>query len=283
MEGELWNGIYQTVLGLASGRRRKRQQFSDRVIVLVYLWAVLHDRPVCWACQEQNWPDRCGATLPSPATMSRRSGSPGVVKLMAELEQAYRRQFGQSLCKWIDAMPLPIGNSSGDTQAGYGRAAQGKAKGYKLYAIYDSCGAMDDWCVAPMNVSEKKMARRMVRDATFQGYLIGDGEYDDNLLYEWAGSKNIALLAPKRRGQALGHRWQSRYRLRAIEMLGRPFAQGLLRARSGIDRFFGGWASWWGGIKHPPAWVRGLHCVRRWVQAKLILLYARRAKQRLMA
>ena len=82
MEGELWNGIYQTVLGLASGRRRKRQQFSDRVIVLVYLWAVLHDRPVCWACQEQNWPDRCGATLPSPATMSRRSGSPGVVKLM---------------------------------------------------------------------------------------------------------------------------------------------------------------------------------------------------------
>jgi len=215
--------------------------------------------------------------------MSRRLPGHWITKLMDDLEQAYGRRFGQSLCKWIDAMPLPIGNSSGDKQAGYGRAANGKAKGYKFYGIYDSCGVMNHWRVAPMNVSEKKMARRMVRDAEFEGYLVGDGEYDDNLLYEWAGAKGIQVIAPKRKGKALGHHWHSRHRLRTIDMLDRPFAQQMLHERAGIDRVFGAWASWGGGIKHPPAWVRGLRRVRQWVQAKLISLYAKRLKQRLTA
>ena len=283
MEGELWNGIYRIVVAMASGPRQKKQQYSDRIIVLVFLWAVLHERPVCWACQEENWPQCPWTDLPSPATMSRRLRTESVRHWLRELERRYRSRLGQSLCKWIDAMPLPIGNASGDPQAGYGRAANGKAKGYKLYAIYDPSGALEDWRVAPMHVSEKKMARRMIRDAQFEGYLVGDGEYDSNFLYESAGRKNIVLLAPKRTGQALGHRWQSRYRLQAIHRLEHPFAQQMLRQRSGIDRFFGGWASWSAGIKHPPAWIRGLRRVRQWVQAKLILLYAKRQKQRLTA
>jgi hypothetical protein len=283
MEGELWNGIYRVVVAMASGPRQKRQQYSDRCIVLVYLWAVLHERPVCWACQAANWPRNPWFQLPSPATMSRRLRTESVRHVMTELERRYRGRGGPGLCHWIDAMPLPIGNASGDSQAGYGRAANGKAKGYKLYAIYEPSGAWEDWRVAPMHVSEKKMARRMIRDASFEGYLVGDGEYDSTLLYEVAGRKNIVLLAPKRTGQALGHRWQSRYRLRAIQRLEQPFAQQLLHQRSGIDRFFGSWASWGGGIKHPPPWVRGLRRVRQWVQAKLILLYARRQRQRLTA
>ena len=284
MEGELWNGVYRNLLSLTSGRRRKRQQFSDQVICLVFLWAVLHDRPISWACSMENWAGSCPFMyLPSSATMSRRLRTEELAKLMNDLERLYRQRFGQSLCKWIDAMPLPIGNSSGDRQAGYGRAANGKAKGYKFYAICDPRGAMDLWRVGPMNVSEKKMARRLLRDLEFQGYLVGDGEYDDNILYHWAATKGIVFLAPKRKGKALGHRWQSPYRLRAIEMQSRPFAQHLLRERAGIDRFFGGWASWSSGIKHPPAWVRGLRRIRQWVQAKLILVYVKREKQRVTA
>jgi hypothetical protein len=286
MEGELWDGIYQTVATLTSGSRRKRQQFSDRVILWVYLWAVLHDRPVSWSCREDNWAGNCpGSQLPSAATMSRRLRSRAMAELMNEVEQQYRRRFGQSLCKWMDALPLPIGNSSGDRQARYGRAGNGKAKGYKFYALYDPRGAVEAWRVCPMNVSEKKMARRMVRDVEFQGYLVGDGVYDDNALYEWTASKGIVLLVPKRKGKALGHQWQSRHRLRAIERLSQPFAQEMIRQRAGIDRFFGSWACWSLGIKHLPAWVRGIPRVRRWVQGKLILLYAWRAngKQALTA
>lgn len=283
MEGELWNGIYHVLRALTSGRRRKRQQFSDQTIIAVYLWAVLHDRPVCWACDQRNWHGQWDSYLPSSATMSRRLRSDSAAQLARQLEQAYADRFNQSLCKWIDAMPLPIGNSSGDKQAGYGRAANGKAKGYKLYGIYDPSGVMDHWRVAPMNVSEKKMARRLVRDARFQGYLVGDGEYDDNTLHEWTRAKGIMLLAPKRKGKGVGHHWHSVHRLKAIEMLSRLFAQRMLHDRAGIDRFFGSWASWGGGIKHPPPWVRGLRRVRQWVQAKLILLYAKRGNNRLTA
>jgi hypothetical protein len=73
MEGELWTRVYQFVRRLDSGQRQKRQQFSDRDVLMVYLWAVLHDRPVLWACQAENWPQtRHSWNLPSPSTMSRR-------------------------------------------------------------------------------------------------------------------------------------------------------------------------------------------------------------------
>jgi len=284
MEGKLWNALYQLVEQLHSGRRQKRQQYSDKTILMVYLWAVLHDRPVFWACQCDNWHGMCPTSdPPSPATMSRRLRNESFANLLNDLEKAYRQKFNQSLCKWIDAMPLPIGNSSGDPQAGYGRAANGKAKGYKFYAIYDPSGAVDAWRVCPMNVSEKKMSCRLVRDTSFEGYLVGDGEYDNNILYEMAGARGIVLLAPKRKGKKLGHRRHSRHRLRSIELQTRPFGKMLLHRRAGIDRFFGSWASWSSGIKHLPAWVRGLRRVRQWVQAKLIVLYAWRIKQRLTA
>jgi hypothetical protein len=204
-------------------------------------------------------------------------------RLMNDLEGSYRGRLGQSLCRWIDAMPLPIGNSSGDRQAGYGRAANGKAKGYKFYAICDSRGVVSAWRVCPMNVSEKKIGFRLVRDAPFTGYLVGDGEYDNNAFYRYTGAMGIVLLAPKRTGKEMGHRWQTAERLRAVQMQQHPFGQRLLQERAGIDRFFGGWASWSSGIKHLPSWVRGLRRVRQWVQAKLITLYAKREKQRLTA
>lgn len=284
MEGELWMQLYRVMMQLTSGRRAKRQQYCDQVVLLVYLWAVLHDRPVSWACNESNWFGIYPwSDLPSSATMSRRLRSESMKPLSQELEECYRGRFGQSLCKWIDAMPLPIGNSSGDRQAGYGRAANGKAKGYKFYAIYDPCGAVDVWRVCPMNVSESKMAWRLVRDVAFEGYLVGDGAYDTAQLYQRAGGKGIQVIAPKRKGKHLGNRRQSPYRLRGIELQRCAFGQELMKDRAGIDRFFGTWNCWSAGIKHLPAWVRGLENVRRWVHMKLIVLYAWRQKKALTA
>lgn len=276
MEGELWAELYEVLVGLGKGRRGPKQQFSDQRIVQVYLWSVLHDRPVCWACHECNWPpNMLVGDLPSQPTMSRRLRSQGVQRLLTHVEQHYRQRFGSSLFKCIDAMPMPIGNSTGDRQAGYGRAACGKACGYKFYAIFDSLGGVDSWRVCPMNVSEKKIARRLMRDISGGGYLIGDGEYDDAGLYALAAQRQWQLVAPKRKGKGIGHRRQRPERLRSIALGQRSFGQRLLHDRAAIDRFFGSWSSWCGGIKHPPAWVRTHHRVRLWVQAKLIIRYAR--------
>ena len=70
--------------------RRKRVQFHDRVIVLVYLWSALWDRPVCWACDPGNWAAFGGGgggggppfELPSGTTMSRRLWTVGVQQLL---------------------------------------------------------------------------------------------------------------------------------------------------------------------------------------------------------
>jgi hypothetical protein len=284
MKGEPWQGVYRKLESLASGRRRKRQQFSDQMIVRVYLWAVWHERPINWACHEENWAGyEPRGRLPSPSTMSRRLDTAECRALLKEVEEGYKEAYGPSLFKCIDALPLPIGNSSGDRQAGYGRSAAGMGKGYKVFAIYQPPGLVVTWRLGPMNQSERTMGCRLIRDVSGPGYLVGDGEYDTNPLYEWAQSRGLILLAPKREGQALGHRWQSVYRRRGIELQQRPFGQELLKARGSIDRFFGRWASWAAGLKHPPAWVRGHKRMERWVRAKIILLYAWQEKRGLTA
>jgi hypothetical protein len=52
MEREVYQSLYRVVYDLARVRRTKYVVFPDRVIVLTYFWAVLHDRPVAWACQK---------------------------------------------------------------------------------------------------------------------------------------------------------------------------------------------------------------------------------------
>ena len=56
MEGELWKQLYQVVMEVSKNWPRRRKQYSDAWIVLTYLWAVLHDRPTCWACRLHSWP-----------------------------------------------------------------------------------------------------------------------------------------------------------------------------------------------------------------------------------
>ena len=87
MEDELWAALYP--LAVEEDKRRprlKRVQYSDAVIVLVYLWAVLHERPTGWACQKRHWPkDLPWCDLPSEATMSRRLRTLSVQMLWLQL------------------------------------------------------------------------------------------------------------------------------------------------------------------------------------------------------
>jgi DNA-directed RNA polymerase specialized sigma54-like protein len=57
---------------------------------------------------------------------------------------------------------------------------------------------------APMNVSEKTMARHLIPTLPGAGYLVGDPEYDANPLYDLAAEAGFQLVAKKRRDRGRG-------------------------------------------------------------------------------
>ena len=88
MECELWKLLYTIVTEL--GRKVGNWKFSAADMVVVYLWAALHDRPMCWAVDKGNWPNElCPACLPSQATLSRRMRRSEVQQLMTEVENTW--------------------------------------------------------------------------------------------------------------------------------------------------------------------------------------------------
>lgn len=285
MEGELWKRLYTMVMELGKEIDCPNKQIHAMWIVLTFLWSVLHDRPVSWACQIENWPpEQRWQNLPSPATMSRRLRDFCEMELLQRVEHRLREIFPMGWVKWIDARPLPVGGNTKDQDARFGRGAGHNAKGYKLYMLGDAYQSVEAWQIQPMNVSEKRVAIELFEPLTGEGYVVGDGEYDANGLYDAAADHSFQLIANKRQGKALGHHYQSPHRLRAIELISHPFGQALLHQRGDIERYFGQMSNFGGGLSPLPNWVRTLRRVRLWVQGKIILNTLRIAiKQRLIA
>jgi hypothetical protein len=277
MEHQLWKAIVAVLVTLDKKPMTTRFDYSDERIVQVYYWAVIHDRPTSWACRPANWPPHLRRQpLPSPSRMSRRLRSSSVASLLTALERRVLAPTEPGLFWVIDGKPLPIGGCSKDRQAGYGRAAGGKAKGYKVHAIIGAHG-IAAWRVAPMNKDERVMAARLLRGAGIQGYLVADSNYDSNPLHGLCDRLTELQLITRRRygpGYGTGHRRQTAGRLRSMERVESPFpafADKLLADRSAIERAFDNWVSWGGGLTGLPAWVRTHRRVHRWVQAKLVL------------
>ena len=277
MEHQLWKAIVAVLTTLGKPRKRRAADYTDHDIVGVYYWAVIHDRPNVWACRAKHWPIHLRRRpLPSPGTLSRRLRAESVVALLDALERRVTAPRGPGLFWMIDGKPLVIGGCSKDRQAGYGRAAGGKAKGYKLHALVGADGSVPVWRVAPMPKDERVMARRMVRQAAIQGYLVGDSYFYDNRLHDVCLDKGeLQLVTPRRyrHAKGRGHHRHSPGRLRCLEILDSPdprFGRGLFRQRRAIERYFGNLTSFGGGLGPFPAWVRTHRRVHRWVQAKLI-------------
>jgi len=285
MEYQLLKEIVAVLARLNKPRTPTRYAFSDADIVRVYYWSVLCDRPTSWACLKEHWPlPLRRRPLPSQPTMSRRLRSPSVVALLNALERRVIAPKGPGLFWMIDGKPLPIGGCSKDRQAGYGKAAGAKAKGYKWHALVGPAGALAQWRVAPMNKDERVMAERLVKAAPAEvvGYLVADANFDSNPLHRVCDDRgNLPLVTPRRYGpgKGTGHRKQTAGRLRCIALTESPFpafAQGLLKDRAEIERRFGNLGNWGGGLTCLPAWVRTHRRVRRWVQAKLVLTRLKR-------
>lgn len=281
----MWKAIVAVLLTLDKPRTPTRFDFGDEDIVKVYYWSVIHDRPTSWACRKEHWPIHLRKQpLHSAATMSRRLRSPAVVALQDALERRVTTPKEPGLFWMIDGKPLPIGGCSKDRQAGYGRAAGGKAKGYKLHALIGSDGMVAIWRVASMNKHERVMGERLLKAAPPEvySYLLADANYDSNALHRVGGQRGkLQLVSPRRYGpsKGTGHRQQSEGRLRSIAILESPFGafgEQLRQDRVEIKRQYGNLTNWGGGLSGLPAWVRTHRRVHRWVQAKLVLTRLKR-------
>jgi Transposase DDE domain len=294
MEGELWEAVYRLILEEASKLpRRKRVKYCDAWVLGVFFWAVVHDRPMCWACNGRNWPDaRLGCLeLPSDARMSQRLRTLSVLQLLAAVldRLASLAPPSGTLVRAVDGKPLPVGGYSKDRDAHWGKsAADGWEKGYKMFDVWAEGVVPDAWTLGPMDEPEPTVARQRLLPQLAAtgagGYLLGDALFDSNPLHEACAPQGIQLVAPRKKpGTGLGHRDHSPSRLRSIDLLEstppgdlpaagrRPFARELYEMRSNIERRLGNLCGFGGGLAPLPAWVRTPCRVARWVAAKLVI------------
>jgi IS5 family transposase len=276
MERELWLQLYRIVVSLDRFDWRGRYRASD--ILLVFLWAVVHDRPTIWACQAKNW-STVPRHLPTQPTMSRRLRSSVVQQLLSAVEAKLGADaHGWWVCR-IDSKPLVVGCYSKDRDAKWGRAGSGYARGYKLHLVLGPGRVPVRWCIASMNEGDARVALRLIDALPGGGYLVGDKQYDSNPLHAHAAVRGFQIVAQqKRASQQLGHRPHHPARLRSLDLVQTPFGRALLEFRGSIERHLGTLTCSSAGLGPLPAWVRWPHRVYLWVQAKLIL-YAVRSQQ----
>jgi hypothetical protein len=307
MERRLWLELYRVVIALGKTHDFTGLHYSDACIVLVLLWAAVHDRARSWACKLENWhdgDDYLWVDLPSGSCLSRRARTVGVQLLFAQAQDALRDRFPQRALKFIDAKPLPVGGASQDRDATCGRAARGQARGYKVHAVFDAAGAVEGWRLGPMSQNEKDAARELLPTALAGSgalYVSADNQYDGNPTFDTVAAAGAQLVVqPRSKTPAgLGHRPQSPHRLRGLAlaapspllaprgmmavvmmttmtttMTTRTFGQDLLHARGGIERRFARISNFGGGLGPLPNWVRRPRRVALWVAAKFLIFLA---------
>ena len=281
MDHELWTQLSHAMFDVARAfPKSSRQTYDTHAIVRVYLWSVLHDRPVVWAVDPKNWSaQRRPKELPDQSTMSRRLRQDQVWRFLAKLACRVAGPMPAVLVKAMDGKPLTVAKHSADRDATPGRGVGGFAKGYKLHAIWGGGPMPLVWSVQPLNVSEITEAQTLIPRLSDEGYLLADAHYDCNVLYDQAAACGHQLIAQRQRpGAGLGHHRHSPHRLRSIHLLEQapsPFGRELYQRRRRIERDFGGLTAFGGGLQCLPSWVRTLPRVRLFVHAKIIINAAR--------
>lgn len=284
MERQLYRAILALLNPLDKTPSPTRHDFPDTRILAIFVWACLHDRPVSWACADKYWPlDLRRHPLPSPSTLSRRLRRPSVIALLADLLARVLPPAEPGAFWMIDGKPLVIGGASGDREGVCGRAVNGMARGYKLHALLNPQGDIAACEVTAMNIDERVVAERLIRQAGVQGYVLADANYDSNTLHAVCDALgDLQLITPRRfarTAKGTGHRPQAEGRQRCLEAWAAPeprYIDGLLAERGAIERHFANLTNWGGGLGPLPAWVRTHPRVEAWVAVKLAISAVKR-------
>lgn len=272
MEGTVLKWIILCLPGAGQGPRKAT--YDDRTILLVGIWAMLHDRPMNWACVRSNWPWALRPQhLPSPSTMSRR-----FARAYAEhgraIEAALLTRAGEATRDGvIDARPLCVGGASKDPDAKAGRAVGHFARGFKLFAVLDALGFVRAWEVHAMNRAEPTVARSLYsRLPPPMQRIVGDGVYDSMRLHETAAQYDLKHYSPIRQ-QRVGRRQQPR-RKQLLKLFMTDVGRKYLKRRDAIERGFAHMSNLACGYKGLPNWVRRRHRVERWMWGKILIYHA---------
>lgn len=285
MERDIWTLIRAALRRLPRTRRRN-EVYSDAQVLAVLLWAALHGRPVSWACERRHWPMQAWRRkLPDQSTVSRRLRKPGTMLALYQLACLLQRDRSPGEVLVIDGKPLEVSEHTSDPDARNGRSAGRFARGYKVHAIVDPVtGMFVAWDVQPLNVSEMTVGARMLRRRRVAwpagALLLGDGFYDSNPLHAAAARRGLQLVAPRRRpGTGLSNCRHHPNRLESIRLTEGADASiwrtVLAPQRTAIERFFSALVCCGTGLSGLPPWVRRLHRVRAWVNAKVCIHAAR--------
>jgi hypothetical protein len=273
MEDRVWRTVCHLIETIPA--EPGRFVYDLKLILKVGLWAILRDRPFCWACQRMNWPAHLRpAHLPDQSTLSRRWRSKPVKLAMERLHRTLVSLAGP-LGRYaaIDGRPLPVGGASQDRDARGGRCVRGMGRGYKLYALVNAAGLMACFSVRPMNQAEQTVARSLLTTAPRElTRVVGDLIYDSMPLHRAAARTGRKLYTALRQGR-VGARQQHR-RLQLLRLGRTGVGRRLLRSRDVVERSFARMSSVGFGFKGLPPWARRRHRVTAWVSGKLLFYNA---------
>jgi hypothetical protein len=283
MEPELWSETSAAISAVgAATKRRPRDQHPTALVVRVYHWSCLHDRPVSWGCDAGNWTVRaCPPVLPDQSTMSRRTRRPDFMDFLRRVGRRLNGRTRPGLVKVVDGKPLELPNHTTDRDATWSRGVSRTAVGYKLHAVFSGNPMPEAFAITTLNVCEKRMAARMIGRVEGFGYLLGDTHYDASWLFDFCHANDHQLVCPRAKpGTGEGHHYVSDHRRRAIEMLEIPepvnrFGRDLYARRTDVERDFSQLTCFGAGLGPLPAWVRRIWRVRHWVMNKLLVNAAR--------
>jgi hypothetical protein len=283
MELELWSETSAVISAVAlNWPRHPRDQYSTAVIVRVYHWAALHDRPIRWACKPANWtPATRPPVLPDQSTMSRRTRRPDFERFLQRVGQRMNGRAKPSMVKVVDGKALELPNHSTDRDATWSRGVSRTSVGYKIHAIVSGNPMPDAFAITTLNICEKQMAARMIKRVAGFGYLLADAHYDASWLFNYCHHHDHQLLCPRAKpGTGEGHHYVSEHRRRSIAMLEVPlavnrFGQDLYDQRTDIERGFSQMVCFGAGLGQLPTWVRRIWRVRHWTFNKLLINAAR--------
>ena len=157
MSSQEWRVVYRMIRHVDKRipRPKRRPEYSDVLIVAMFLWSVAHDRPMNWACRRDSYgsmfrPRR----LPSVSRFSRRIRSPRCRRILETLYHQLAQTDRPTTVAYLDARPLTVGACSKDHSARAGRVYGGFARGYKLHQIVAEDNRVLCWSVTPLSDSE---------------------------------------------------------------------------------------------------------------------------------
>jgi hypothetical protein len=294
MDREIWCKV------LAAIKRAARQvkpstrcpKFGDWLIVAMYFWTCWHDRPQCWACD----PDHYGRLfrprkLPSISQFNRRLKTASVQMMLQRIHNDLARIGLATPVNFIDGKPLLVSAVSKDPDARWGYVSGGgMGKGYKLHACVTEDKRIAVWSVTPLNVHETHPAQAMcdyLPPQLDQSLVLADGNYDDADLHkrvELTGARLVVPLRGMAEHPVTLRQMGAARREHVTQTRDHPdLVSYVLNWRTAIERVFSTLTCHGGGLGPPPAWVRRLERITRWVGCKIALYHARLQYQNTVA